>query len=288
MPPVQFGDFSKSVTDVFDKNGFTADKKIKQTFKTPAVFGGAITVSQEIKGFDDHSKGFGGKISAKWKHACGFSIDKFDNDVSKGTVLETSFNKFAVPGLSVAVNMSRSYKDGKSKFPVELKYENEFFASSVATEAPGFSGVTANVVLAAEGITVGSSLKFNGVAAPTDYPISLSYSGKDYVAAIEATNELKTFTLLGSYKASSQLKFAGKFMIPDKEKQNVALAAVYNLSDEFDTKLAGMYSHDQKKEKTIEFAATAKPVNQVETGFALAFPLSDPSNYKYGLTFTLG
>jgi len=294
MPPVPFGDFSKSVTDTFDKSGFTTDKKIKQTFKTPEIFGGAVTLSQELKGFNDFGKGsgFNGKISAKWKHSCGFSVDKFDNDVSKGTVLETSYNKFAVPGLSLAVNMNKAYGDkAKVSFPVELKYQNDVINTSLATEAPGFSSFTANITMASEGVMVGSSLKFkDGLGAPSDYPISLSYTHKDYVAGIEATNQLKTFTLLGLYKATPQLKVAGKFMIPDQEKKNVALAAVYSLNDEFNTKVASMYSYDTgaKKEKTLECSVVANPVKQVETGCALAFPLSDFSKYKYGLTFTLG
>jgi len=286
MPPVPFGDFSKSVTDLFDKSGFGSDKKIKQTFKTPPVLGGAVTVSTEVKNFTDYSKGYSSKVSAKWKHGCGFSVDKFDNDISKGTVLETSFNKFAVKGLSVAVNMNRTYGDkGKVTVPVELKYENDLLASSLATDT-SFSAVTANLTLAHDGLTVGTSLKFKD--SLTDYPVSLSYTGKSYVAAIEATRELKTFTLLGSYKATPELTVATKFMVPDGDKKNMSFVGIYNTGDSFGTKVAAMYSDSSDKPKTLECALTAKPVQQVETGFALAFPLKDVSGFKWGLTFTLG
>lgn len=289
MPPVPFGDFSKSVTDLFDKSGFGADKKIKQTFKTAPVLGGPVTVSTEVKNFTDYSKGYNTKVSAKWKHSCGFSVDKFDNDLSKGTVLETSFNKFAVKGLSVSANMTRSYGDkGKATFPVELKYENDMLASSLATDT-SLSSLTANLTLAHDGLTVGTSLKFkDGIGAPSDYPISLSYSSKSYVAAIEATNELKTFTLLGSYKATPELTVAAKFMVPDGDKKNMSLVGIFNTGDSYGTKVAAMYSDSSEKAKTLECAVTAKPVQQVEAGCALALPLKEGGALKWGLTFTLG
>lgn len=294
MAPPQFGDFSKSITDLFDRSGFGNDKKIKATFKTPPVYGGAITVSEEIKGFDDFEKGFAAKVSAKWSHACGFAINKFDNDLSKGTVLETSFNKFSVPGLNVAVNMKQSYgKAAKQVFPLEVTYSNDFLATSVATEAPGFKECKANLTLATEGLTVGTSLTFAS-GSPTDYPVSLKYASGSYAAACEATDEFKCFTLLGSYKASSQLSLGGKFMIPDGSKDKVSVVGKYNLQDEFGTKVSAMYSHANgfgkkgDKPKTLEVSVVAAPLAKVETGVALAFPLSNLGAYTYGLNFTLG
>lgn len=293
MAPVQFGDFSKSITDLFDRSGFGTDKKVKMTFKTPPVYGGAITVSEEVKGIDDFSKGFAAAVSAKWKHACGFSVNKYDISLKKGTVLETSFNKFSVPGLAVAVNMKKC--GGKTSFPVEVSYENDVVATSVETCAPDFADITANVTLATEGLMVGTSLEFaGGSASPKDYPISLSYKGAGYNAACEATNELKTFTLLGSYKASDQLTVATKFMIPDGAKDSVSLVGVYDLKDDFKTKAACMYSHASgfgkkgDKPKAVEVAFVAKPLKGVEAGCALGFPLADLGAYTYGLNFTLG
>lgn len=259
------------------------------------VFGGAITVSQEIKGIDDFAKGFGGKVSAKWKHACGFSVDKFDNDLSKGTVLETSYSKFPVKGLALAVNLKKTYGDkGKTVFPLELKYDTDVVSGSLATTAPAFKEYTANLTLATEGLLVGTSLQFKDGKA-SDYPISLSYSSKSYVAGIEATNQLKAFTVLGSYKVTPDLKVAIKALVPEGDKKSTSVAATYNLNDAFESKIAAMYSQaagfsDKKdnKEATLECAVIAKPVKQVETGVALAFPLSSPTSFKYGLTFTLG
>lgn len=291
--PVQFGDFSKSITDLFDRSGFTADKKIKQTFKTPEVMGCPITVSQELTGLDDFSKGYSSKLSAKWKHACGFSVDKFDNSLAKGTVLETSYNKLPVDGMSVACNMKNA--KGKCVFPLEVTYENDVIAGSLATQAPDFKDITANMTLASEGLMVGSSMTFKGgAAAPSDFPISLSYSGNGVAAVVEATDELKTFTLLGSYKASPKLKLAAKFLVPDGEKRKMSLVGVYNLGGDYNTKVAGMFSQasgfkgKDNKAATLECAVVAKPLAKVETGCALAFPLAKPEDFKYGLTFTLG
>ena len=251
-------------------------------------------MTEEIKGIDDFAKGFSAKVSAKWKHACGFSINKFDNDLKKGTVLETSFDKFSVPGLSVAVNMNKSYgKDAGVKYPVEVSYENDVVASSIKTTAPGFKTCTANLTLATEGVSVGTALTFAG-GSPKDYPISLMYSGSGYAAAVEATDELKAFTLLGSYKVNSQLSVAAKAMIPDGSKDAVSLVGVYKLNDDYNTKAAFMYSHKsgfgkkEDKAKTVEVAVVAKPLAKVETGCALAFPLANVGAYTYGMNFTLG
>lgn len=293
MAPVQFGDFSNSITDLFDRSGFGADKKIKSTFKTPPVCGGAITVSEEVKGLDDFSGGFSAAVSAKWKHACGFSVDKFDNSIKKGTILETSFNKFSVPGLAMSVNLNKC--GGKTTFPLQVKFENDVVATSLSSCAPDFASVTANVTLAAEGLMVGSSLEFKGGSmSPKDYPISLAYKKSGYNAACEATNELKTFTLLGSYAASDQLTVASKVMIPDGDKDAVSLVGVYKLNDAYNSKAACMYSHASgfgkkgDKAKTVEVALVAKPLKGVEAGCALGFPLGDLGAYTYGFNFTLG
>jgi hypothetical protein len=258
------------------------------------VLGGAITVSEEIKGFDDFSKGFSGKIGAKWKHACGFSVNKFENDLKKGTVIETSFSKFPVDGLSVEVNMSQSYgKDASNKYPLAVNYENDMLAASVSTSAPDFKSVTASCVLSTDGLMVGSSLSYSN-GGIGDYPISLSYTGPGYVAAVEASEELKCFNILASYKATPELTLATKVMIPDGSKEAVSFVGVYKLQDEYNTKLAAKYSHASgfgKKgdiAKTIECAVTANPLPKVETGAALALPIANMSAYKYGLTFTLG
>jgi hypothetical protein len=293
MGPVQFDDISKSITNLFDRSGFGQDKKIKQTFKTAPVCGSAITVSEEIKGFDDFTKGFSGKIAAKWKHASGFSVDKFENDLKKGTVLEVSYPT-GVDGLSASLGMKQQYsKDASNSYPIEVQYENDMLAASVSSAAPEFKDVTASCVLATDGLMVGSSVTYSN-GGIGDYPISLSYTGPGYVAAVEASDELKCFNILGSYKATPELTVGTKFMIPDGAKESVSLVGVYNTNDCMKTKIAGMYSHASgfgkkgDKAKTIECAVTAKPLPKVEAGAALAFPLANMGAYKYGLTFTLG
>lgn len=250
-------------------------------------------MTEEIKDIHDYSKGFAASINAKWKHPCGFAIDKFDNSVKKGTVLETSFSKFSVPGLSVGVNMTSS--GSKTTFPLKVEYSNDVVATKVSTCAPDFATITADMTLAAEGLSVGTSLAFAGGAmSPKDYPISLAYKGAGYNAACEATNELKTFTLLGSYKASDQLTVASKFMIPDGSKDQVSLVGVYALKDAYNSKAACMYSSASgfgkkgDKPKTVEVALVTKPIKGVEAGCALGFPLANLGAYTYGLNFTLG
>mmetsp|Transcript_29247 Transcript_29247/g.37728 ORF Transcript_29247/g.37728 Transcript_29247/m.37728 type:complete len:291 (+) Transcript_29247:84-956(+) len=290
MAPVQFDDISKSITNLFDRSGFGGDKKIKQTFKTAPVCGSAITVSEEIKGFDDFSKGFSGKISAKWKHASGFSIDKFENDAKKGTVIEASYPT-GVDGLSASMGVKQQYNKNPNSYPIDVQYENDMVAAGVSTAAPDFKDITASCVLATDGLMVGSSVTYSN-GGIGDYPISLSYTGPGYVAAVEASDELKCFNILGSYKASPDLTLATKFMIPDGAKESVSLVGVYKVGDEFNTKIAAKYSHTagMKKNtpKTVEVAVTAKPLPKVEAGAALGFPLANVGSYNYGLTFTLG
>lgn len=285
MPP-QFDDITNSVEDVWDRAGFGEDKKLKSTFKTPPVYGGAITVSEEIKGVGDFSKGFAAKISAKWKHACGFSVNKFDNDLKKGTVLETSFDKFGVPGLSAACNMKTTYGDkGKTVYPLEVKYENDVAACSVASTAPAFKDVTASLTLATEGLMVGTALECSA-GNVKDYPIKLSYDAGDYTCAVGAKNELKCFGLYGKYKATSELTLASYFQIPDKTSEMI-LCGVYKLGGDFKTTLAGKYSEKNAK-KTLECSAVAKPLKGVDTGVSLALPIGNFGAYKYGFSFTLG
>jgi len=247
------------------------------------VCGGPITVSQEVKGINDFSdKGFAAKVSAKWSHACGFAIDKFDNS-SKATVLETSFSKFSVPGLKAAVNMNQTYgAKASTTFPMEVSYSNDLLATSLSTQYPDFNAIKANVTLQADSLTVGTSVTYKG-GAVTDYPLSLMYAGGDYAAAVEATEKLKTFTLLGSYNVNKQLTLAGKFGIPDGG--NMSFVGKYKLNDEIGTVASAKFS---AASKNLEVAVKATPVAKVDTGAALSFPIDNVGGYTYGFNFTLG
>lgn len=245
-------------------------------------------MSEEVKGLTDFSKGFAAKVSAKWSHACGFSVGKFDNDLKKGTVLETSFDKFAaLPGLSVGVNMNLSHGDkGAATFPVEVTYENDMVATRVATTT-ALKDVTADVSLATEGLMVGTELQYKG-GDLKDYPITLKYSGPDYEAALQASKNLSVFGLLAKYKASSELTLASYVALPDYPTK-ATFCGVYNLGGDYKTKVAGQYSYEKgKKEKTLECSVVSKPVSGVESGFSLALPIANLGSYKYGFSFTLG
>mmetsp|Transcript_66785 Transcript_66785/g.150843 ORF Transcript_66785/g.150843 Transcript_66785/m.150843 type:complete len:287 (-) Transcript_66785:279-1139(-) len=284
----QFGDFSKKTNDLFGKSGFDAGSfKVKQTLVTPPVLGGKVTVSEEITGIDDFSKGFSGKISAKWKHACGFSIDKFDNDKKKGTVLDMSYSKFPVPGLKASCGWT-----SKGKMPVACEYANDVVAAKFSTDAGSFSSCTADLCLSSEGIMVGSSLSLSnskGSFAVKDYPISLGYSGNGYTAAVEATDKLKKFTLLGNLSVSKELTVGSKFQVPDGGKEMFGVVGVYKLGDEYNTKVACQFGYETgKSDKAIDVGVTTKPLKGVEAVCALNLPLANASKYTCGFGLTLG
>jgi len=293
----QFGDFSKATNDLFGKSGFDAGStKVKTSFKTAPVLGGsAVSISEEITGFDNFASGFSGKISAKWKHACGFSVDKFDNSVGKGTVLETSYSKFPIAGLSASCGIKS--KAGKTEYPLSCEYSNDMLAAKFATEASTLKSCTADLCLSSEGIMVGSSLTLtqgkDSKLAVKDYPISLSYSGGLYTAGVEATDKLKSFMLLGNAKVSSDLAVGAKFLVPDAGKESCALVGVYKVGDEFNTKVACQFSYEtgvgkKDKEKSIDVGVTTKPLKGVEAVCALNVPVANAAKYTYGLGLTLG
>jgi len=288
MAPPQFGDITDSIADVWDRAGFGDDKKVKIQFKTPEVYGGAITVSEEVKGVTDFSKGFATKISAKWEHASGFSINKLDNDLKKGTVLETSFDKFsAVPGLAVGCNMNMSYGDkGSTTFPLEVTYENDIVAAGLSTTT-ALKDVTADLTLATEGLMVGTQLQYKG-GDLKDYPITLKYSASDYEAALQASKNLSVFGLLTKYKASKELTLASYVSVPDYPTKAV-LCGVYNLGGDYKTKVAGQCSYEKgKKDNTLECSVVSKPLKGVEFGSSVVLPVANLGAYKYGFSFKLG
>jgi hypothetical protein len=287
MAPPQFGDLTKSIDDVWGRAGFGEDKKVKMSFKTPKVHGGAITVSEEIKGVTDFSKGFTSKLSAKWKSPCGIAITKFDNDLKKGTVLETSYDKLGVDGLTLNCNMNLSHGDkGSVSFPFEVTYENDLVAASVASST-SFKEVTAGVSLSSDGLLVGTQLQYKGCDLK-DYPITLKFVASEYEAALQATKNLTVFGLLAKYKASPDLTLASYVTVPDyPTKAN--FCGVYNLGDEYKTKVAGQFSYEKgKKEKSVECSVVSKPLAGVESGFSLMLPIANLGAFKYGFSFTLG
>lgn len=287
MAPPQFGDLTKSIDDVWGRAGFGEDKKVKITFKTPKVCGSAITVSEEVKGVTDFSKGFQAKVSAKWSHSSGFAISKFDNDLKKGTVLETSFNKFPVEGLAASVNMNCSHGDkGCASFPLEVTYSNDLVAAGLNTST-AFKDVSADLTLATEGLMVGTQLQYKS-GDLKDYPITLKYTAGDYEAALQATKSLSVFGLLTKYKVSPDLTLASYVSVPDYPTK-ATFCGVYNLNDDFKTKVAGQFSYEKgKKDKSVECSVVAKPLAGVESGFSLMLPLANLGAFKYGFSVTLG
>jgi hypothetical protein len=279
------------------------DDKVKMSTKTPKVFdGGAAKVSLALKNGAP-------KLTAKWKQSDAFEVNELTYDYKKSAVtIETTFSQIpSAPGVSVDVNMTKALKAKKEggtapapEFPLEVTYESgDMLSASLACTAPSFSEIEGSCTLYTDGLTVGAGVTVDTASSSAvDYPISLSYGTGPYYGAVEATEKMGTFTLLGSYKPTSELSLAGSYMFPENTKEMYKFAAVYTPEgDKYNTSIKGMLSFtkgfdddDTKGGKQLNLTYCGDPVKGVSMEAKCQAPLADLAalKLKYGLGLTFG
>lgn len=287
MPP-QYGDFSKSVTDILTDD-FGDKKTFKTKFTTPEVMGNGVGVTSEVG-----LSGYAGKLSGKWKHKCGFSFDKVALD-GKGVKYEASFAKLT-PCLTLKatgeVNLNKPLST------VEAQFTKDSIAGSVKSDV-SFETTTASVVLGQDGLQVGGAVTYKRKEGGLqDYPLAIGYGDKKYFAAVSAEEKLRKFGLAARYEVTDRLTvaFAGYSGLEfSKGSPNKAeLGALYTVNDNTTAKAKYAFVDGQKKGNnpgSVEAAINTTPLKKVNFTAGVAIPiagLSDPGTYKYGTGIILG
>lgn len=287
MAPPLFADFSKNVSDILSDD-FGDKKFLKAKTSTPAVMTGKVGVTSETS-----LSNFAGKLSAKWKHKCGFSLDKVAFD-AKGAKYEASMSKLA-KGLVVKatgkLNMSSPLDT------VGLEFQDDMVAAACKTDTK-FSGAQASLVLGHDGVQVGGSLVFKKDDGVSDYPLAIGYGDQAFFVAASAEDKLRKFGIAGKYVLSDELTLAlcgsSGLEFSKGSPNKLELGAAYKVNGTTTAKCKYAFVDGQKSGNnpgSLEAAVNASPLKAVNLVCGLAIPLSDVASvgsYKYGAGITLG
>jgi hypothetical protein len=271
MPLPVFKDFDKDASDIF---GEDFDTKHVLKIKTNAPNGITFTTNTTIC----PTNGLKSKVSGKFSHSCGFTLDKFEIENDGKVSAETSLT-------GVQPNLKIGFKgDSKEKSDLSATYNLPAATAFAEVDVLHLKSANASVVTANGPFTVGASANFNladkfGVSSNT---IGLGYALNSIFVGLRV-NDFKSLSGVLSYSASNILTFAGKTWNCAKDnKQCFGLAAVYKCNDNTAIKVkgasCGTVSASVKqfidKKFTVTGAVEGKP--------------TDSSSWKWGVNATLG
>jgi len=259
-----FKDFSKPVTSVLEDD---FEEKNKVTASVQGPYGIKVKVEDEI-GSPLSKKG--GKLTLKYGHSSGFSVDKLALD-GKGMKLETSLSNIT-PGLKLL------YKGEPTCQTLGAEFQNKVIATDFSintkTNESNFSAVVAK-----DQFTVGTALKLQNKNL-NDYTVGLGYATGGIFGAF-TFDKSNALGLNVSYKACPPA---------------VVVASVSKKSDAFTAALGTSYQCNP----TTTLKAVADNnldmkvacIQQLEAKTSVAgsatFNAKDIKNFKYGIAVTMG
>jgi len=287
MAPPQFDDFSKTVTDILTDD-FGEKKFLKTKYTTPDVMGNSVGVTSEVS-----LKNYSGKLSGKWKHDCGFNLEKLSMD-GKGMKYEASFSKLT-PGVTLKANGEVNLSKPITK--VEAQFTQDTLTSSVTTDS-SFDSTTASLVLGHDGIQVGGAVNFKRTDGIQDYPLALGYGDSKYFAALSAEDKLRKFGLAAKYVVCEHftVAFAGHsgLEFSNGSPNKAELGATYKMNKTTTAKAKYAFVDGQKSGNnagSLEAALNTTPLKKVNLTAGVAIPIAgiaDLNSYRYGAGITLG
>lgn len=293
MPP-SYGDFSKTVGDLLSDD-YGDKKSAKMKFKTEPVMGDAVTVTAEVP---QKGNNLAGKLSAKWKHSCGLSVDKLTYD-PKGPVVECSYAKLPVKGLKITSKIDTNKKEGDIGCEFDSDTVNAALKAKVSKDKL-YESADASIVIGVEGLQVGGELSFEEEALPKDWKIGIGYAKKAYFASLQAMDQLSKFSLALMHKPSPKLTVAclgtSELDFAKDKPNSIEVGCAYKYNDKATVKSKYLYAVSQSKTGAVTKNAICGAVNysalkKVVLTCGVEIPISSMSDfktYKSGLTFTLG
>jgi hypothetical protein len=286
MPP-HFKDFSNTVTDILNDD-FGDKKSLKIKHTTPDVQGNGIGVTSELL-----LSSYFGKLSAKWKHASGFSLDKLSFD-NKGVKYEASMSKLSE---GLVVKATGDVNASKPLSTIEAEYTQPTVAASLKTDI-GFDQTVASAVLGQEGIQVGGSVIFKRKSGVEDYPLAIGYGDSKYFASVSAEDKLRKFGLAARYNVCDKLSLAlfglSGLEFSKGSPNQLELGASYKWNNFTTAKAKYAFVDGQKRGNnagSLEATVNSTPLRKVNLVCGVAIPVSgvaDVNSYKYGAGITLG
>lgn len=270
-----YSDFDKCVQDLFKD-----DFDLKYALKVKAAAPYRVNVTQTT---DFSSKGgktsLNGKVSAKWAHESGFTLDKLEVKSDGSLVTESSLSKI-YPGLKLEFK-------GDDSFKGDLGAIYKCSAATVTAEVDlvEFSSVKASAVAHAGPARAGGAieLKTGDKAEIKAMDVGVSYAVDDVFFALKTSNKFAKYNASASCKIQNKYTLGGLFSFaPEKSAMTGAAAVTWACCPSTNLKLKADLDGVVAASAKMSLSKTCSVVG------ATQLDIHDPAAFKLGVTATLG
>ena len=274
-----FKDFDKSPADLL---GDDFDAKYSLKVKSSGPYGTTLTSTTTFKENKD-CKGCCNctlvpKLSVKYAHSSGFTVEKFEvTDTAKASV-ETSL-------VGVAPNLKMEFKGNDSdKADLSFKYVAPVATVTGEVDIYGFKAAKASVCSGHGDITVGANadIKMDKMAVQsTNFGLGLGYKMPNIFVGARADSNLSKYTARWSYDGFKGVNVAGD--VTHDSETNASVVGSYKCNPDTNLKLkvatcnGGVVYGSVKQSFPNKFSVTGSA--EVPASF---------NSIKFGLNATLG
>jgi len=273
MPSPVFADIDKSPSDLLNDD---FDSKFTLKIKSQGPFGVTVTTNTAYSTKDNK---LSAKVSGKWAHVNGFTLEKFEVSPDGKITTETSLSG-AAPGLKLEFKGNDSDKG-------DLSFTYSIANATVAGEfdALTFSKASTSVAFGHGDITAGASADLKIAKASVDsasFALGVGYKGPQFFVGLTTLKNFTEHKGIFSWTASNRLTVLGLLNYTAKGGAAPTLGAVYKCAPNTTVKAkaalsSGLVNFSYKQSFEKKFAVVT----------SLEVPASFAS-YKLGVNATLG
>jgi len=268
-----FKDFDKSITDLMNVD---FDSKFSLKVKSCGPFNTTITTNTQ---FCTKSNKLVPKLTTKWVHNSGFTLEKLEFSPDCKTTVETSLVN-VVPGLKFEFKGSEC-----DKADVSLTYNHQAATVTAEADVNNFSSFKTSVNGGTGPYTAGACVDVKLVKSAvesTAVHVGAGYTvPKQLFLGVRACNTFTDFSALFSYVINKDITAAG-IVSHGGKGLGCTLAAVYKCNPDTTIKVkancCGVVSASVKQQFEKKFSL----VGSAEV------PTADFNNFKFGLNAVLG
>jgi len=271
-----YKDFNKNALDILDED---YDFKYFLKVKSKAPNGVTLTTTTDLNcGAGKCS--VGGKVSAKWAHESGFTLDKLEVKNNGSVVVETSLNGVA-PGLKFEFK-----GDDSNKGDLGAVYKTQQYTAAAEVDVAEFSSAKASVLAGSGPYNGGASasVSLGDKVDVKSFDVAASYAvASQYFAGLSVTNNFSKYAFSFAYFGGSNYTLAGVFgFTPEKSATSLTLGGIYKCNPKTNVKAK------INSEGTVALSVKQFLASDASVTAAVEVPTKDFSSYKFGLTASLG
>jgi len=268
-----YKDFDKCTRDLFSDD---FDTKYSLKVKSEAPSGVALTTTTDCNCGDGSMSS---KVSMKWAHSSGFTVDKLEMAGCNKIKMETSLTGVA-PGLKL------EFKGASGSGNLGVVYKHAMATVATDIDVVGFSSANASFVGGSNGIVAGANAAFTmaGKFGIKDYGVAIGYNQCcGLFAGVTASNKFTDFSTALKYKVNPSLTVAALVDItPATSTHKFNVATAYKCNADTDIKLKvnndGVINASVKQQLPKKFVVVG----------AAEFDTKNLSKMNFGITATLG